>query len=74
MHKKAVCMVQISAVRLKGFGGKAANVLARLVRGDEVLLAAVRGLLQPGDVAALVTTAARGAKAKDVEVRNKFRF
>ena len=65
--------MQISAVRLKGFGGKAANVLARLVGGDEVLLAAVRGLLQPGDVAALVTTAARGVKARDVEVSSEQR-
>ena len=61
-------MLQLYAVRIKGFGGKAANVLAGLVKGDAVLLAALRGLLQPEDVAALVTTAARGAKAEDVEV------
>lgn len=57
-------------MRLKGFGGKAANILARLVRGDDVLLAVLRGLLQPGDVAALVTTAARGFKAGDIEVKH----
>ena len=70
LHREKVWLfpLQIYAVRLKGFGGKAANILALLVKGDPVLLAALRGLLQPGDVAALVTTAARGFKAEDVEV------
>lgn len=53
---------------LKGFGGKAANVLGKMVAGDTSLLALLHALLQPADIAALVRTAARGAKAEDIEV------
>ena len=59
---------QIHAVGLKGFGGKAANVLGKLAAGDPALLALLHALLQPADIAALVRTAARGAKAQDIEV------
>jgi hypothetical protein len=71
---------QIHAVGLKGFGGKAANVLGKLATGDAPLLALLHALLQPADIAALVRTAARGAKAEDIEVggptqwRNERRF
>ncbi len=61
--------LQIHAVGLKGFGGKAAMVLGKLVAGDAVLLALLHALLQPSDIAALVRTAARGAKAEDIDVR-----
>jgi len=57
----------IHAVGLKGFGGKAANVLGKMVAGDTSLLALLHALLQPADIAALVRTAARGAKAEDIE-------
>ena len=59
---------QVHAMSIKGFGGKAASLLSRLVRGDEALLAVLRGLLLPADVAALVLTAARGFIGGDVEV------
>lgn len=61
-------------MQLKGFGVKAANLLARLVRGNAMLLAVLRSLLQPADIAAIVITAARGFKAGDVEVESMHNY
>lgn len=60
--------MQLHAIRLRGFGAKAANILTRLVGGEPRLTQLLQTLLQPQDVATLVRVVARGTKAEDVEV------